>query len=628
MKPLLPLLFFLGVCAACREGTENPPVEEAEGAPAIQDPLDGQQQAQIARLIASEDLILDLSSSLKSLATWLSSSCTSEKPLPMPAELGALRRSAPLASADLGDLLQSAPEGGIHQRVSWPLSEVPLDVQAPENPWLPLAGLFGEVTAAKFGVLSGKFLDETRFELKTSFSARAVRDDRPFGLVGAQTLVWEKSGESWLIAEWGQESMDLVTSPRTLFEDTLEEALPDGAAFDRATRSYHDELLVQYIKTGTVDVPDQRITPHFPIDSSYCFPSVSVVDYDGDSWDDLFLTARWGPTQLLRNKGDGTFEDVSFRTGLRESFGVNCASFADFDNDGDQDAVLGFSILPSKYYRNDGGRFEEVTGSSLASLSMISGIAVSDVNRDGLLDLYLSTYRPEEMEEGQWLNKFLTAEERAGVKKLLPDHNRWTNSIGPPNVLLLNRGDHKFERAPLDGPWSQWRDSFQAVWADYDADGDDDLYVCNDFSPDALLRNDTPRGAKAPVFTDATVEVFGKTSMAFGMGADWGDYDRDGDLDLYVSNMYSKAGKRIFAQLDGAISPQIEAAAAGNFLYENREGKLVQVAGHEAGQQHVDHVGWSYGGQFADFDNDGHLDLYVPSGYYSPPKVVASEVDL
>jgi hypothetical protein len=115
--------------------------------------------------------------------------------------------------------------------------------------------------------------------------------------------------------------------------------------------------------------------------------------------------------------------------------------------------------------------------------------------------------------------------------------------------------------------------------------------------------------------------------MGFGMGCSWGDYDNDGDLDLYVSNMYSKAGNRIVDQVEGA-DPRLKVAAHGNFLFENQAGVFEQVAGDAEGEQHVARVGWSYGGQFADFDNDGNLDIYVPSGCYSAPDEVKTKVDL
>ena len=115
--------------------------------------------------------------------------------------------------------------------------------------------------------------------------------------------------------------------------------------------------------------------------------------------------------------------------------------------------------------------------------------------------------------------------------------------------------------------------------------------------------------------------------MGFGMGCSWGDFNNDGDLDLYVSNMYSKAGNRIVDQIEGS-DPRLKVSAHGNFLFENEGGRFRQIAGPGEGQQHVARVGWSFGGQFADFDNDGELDLYVPSGCYSAPAEVKTKIDL
>jgi hypothetical protein len=98
-------------------------------------------------------------------------------------------------------------------------------------------------------------------------------------------------------------------------------------------------------------------------------------------------------------------------------------------------------------------------------------------------------------------------------------------------------------------------------------------------------------------------------------------------LDLYVSNMFSKAGRRIVKKLD-SVDPRIQVAAAGCFLFVNSNGKFEQRAGAAVDQFHVNQVGWSYGGQWADFDNDGRLDLYVPTGFYTAPREIDTQVDL
>jgi hypothetical protein len=189
-------------------------------------------------------------------------------------------------------------------------------------------------------------------------------------------------------------------------------------------------------------------------------------------------------------------------------------------------------------------------------------------------------------------------------------------------MLLVNRGNGNFEPAPENKTVGLWRNSLQATWGDYDRDGDPDLYVANDWGPDNLLRNDGAAG-----FADVTKES-GITSYGFAMGASWGDYDNDGRDDIYVSNMYSKAGRRITAAVPGIGNEFVE-SAKGNYLYhQGPDGKFSQVAGMEAPTMKVMKAGWSWGGKFADFDNDGWEDLYVLSGYFTAPPTLSSELDL
>ena len=102
----------------------------------------------------------------------------------------------------------------------------------------------------------------------------------------------------------------------------------------------------------------------------------------------------------------------------------------------------------------------------------------------------------------------------------------------------------------------------------------------------------------------------------------------DGDEDLYVSNMYSKAGRRITEQIPG-LDDRMSAVAYGNFLYKNDGQKgMKRMSGADGKPIPVHLAGWSWGGMFTDFDNDGFLDLYVSSGYYTPPPGQDNGVDL
>jgi hypothetical protein len=488
-------------------------------------------------------------------------------------------------------------------------------------------------TSASFGTLSAKF-NKGYFLMKTKFEGvRRGEDGTIVGVKAKQDLLWEKKGgekKDWQLIHWEPLSFETDESPQPLFEEVLDKVIPDPVARKIARHSYQEEAIRKSFANGSAEVGLFKVTSPPPpcLDSTYLYPTVSVVDYDGDGDEDIFLSARWVDPQLFRNLGDGTFEDVTAESGLKTGGNVNFALFADFDNDGDPDALFGRGMGPAIYYRNDGGTFTDITATAtdLGQQYFISSAAVSDVNGDGLLDVYLSTYNPSTDLGPEWIDrieKYLPSEEYKQLKEINETALPFLDEKGMANILLMNRGGGRLERAGGEIV-KIWRKSYQPLWFDADNDGDDDLYICNDFGPDSFLRNDTPRGAVEPIFVDSFSDVFPEGKMAFGMGASVGDFDNDGDLDLFVSNMYSKAGNRIIPTI-GDTDPRMLVAARGNFLYRNDGGVFKQVAEADAPETKV---GWAYGGQFADFNNDGWLDLYVPSGLYTAPKEVATEVDL
>jgi hypothetical protein len=114
--------------------------------------------------------------------------------------------------------------------------------------------------------------------------------------------------------------------------------------------------------------------------------------------------------------------------------------------------------------------------------------------------------------------------------------------------------------------------------------------------------------------------------FGLGMGASWGDYDRDGRVDLYATNMYSTAGSRITAQL-GFVDDRYREMAQGNYLYRNEGDQFRKVSGSTPPALPVERTGWSWGSQFVDVDNDGFLDLGVLNGFYTAPREVALSGD-
>ncbi len=182
-------------------------------------------------------------------------------------------------------------------------------------------------------------------------------------------------------------------------------------------------------------------------------------------------------------------------------------------------------------------------------------------------------------------------------------------------MLLVNRGG-RFEVPEEASALRVFRNTFQSTWSDFDRDGDPDVYLASDYGPNQLFRNEGDGS-----FRDVTGAT-GTADVGFGMGASWGDYDHDGRQDLYVTNMYSTAGNRILHKFSH-VDEEILGTARGNTLFRNRSGSFEKVSGLKAPSLTVEKAGWSWGGQFADVDNDGFLDIYALSGYYTAPRKVA-----
>ncbi len=491
----------------------------------------------------------------------------------------------------------------------------------------------------------GSFADASKavFEADMGIEAlaRVAEEERPLlSTSGKMHVTWHHNpsaleGESpWRIVKWLQKSMHTQKVRQPLFKEVLADALPNPRDLERARESRHEQNIVQLFTTNRFVVNKQIQADYQDLESTYQHPALSVVDIDRDGFDDLYVTARWGANQLLHNQGDGTFKDIAQEIGLAIDGFTNAALFADFDNDGDQDAFIGRSIERSLFLRNEDGRFVDRSRevSSFPLPYLVSTISAADYNNDGLLDVYLGLYGPSgnEFKVDDWAADFFPGQK--GMQQELinryANEHRYLSRLGPPNMLLVNRGGGKFAIGPEAEAVAEWHNTYQSSWADFDDDGDVDLYVCNDFAPDHLYRNDGPTpGTGLLRFVEVSNAMAGNAMSGFGMGASWGDYDRDGKLDLYVSNMFSKAGRRITSQLQG-LDERVPHAAQGSLLFHNEGEKFRQVAGIEATAIKVAKVGWAYGGQFVDVDNDGWLDIYSSSGYYTAPAEIANNQDL
>ncbi len=562
---------------------------------------------------------------------------------PLFAEAVTVRDLGPAPAMDPADVSLASHE--------WPLASAEEERKSGAvDLWRPLLDRVAYFDYAKCYLINGDNPegDLARFEAKAGFEALArMKSGEWQSFHGKMTLHWRRlsaatddAAAEWRITRWETTEMHSLASPRKHFVESLATALPSAEARERVQHCLHQDEVVKYYLGGMKKPP----YPYFAPISSNHHPAVSAADIDNDGFDDIYIAVRIGKNQLLHNNGNGTFTEEAAARGLDLPGHTTATIFADFDNDGDVDALLGRSLLKVAYLENDGtGHFTQHKAPGWFPMATVS-MSAADFNRDGLLDVYVCTYRPAasfgaspgggvaqvaDDDAFDWPDEFFPPdlareykrrlkEERARQAGPYPDI---LDQMGPPNVLLINRGAGKFEAAPDAVGANLWRNSLQATWGDYDGDGDPDLYVANDWAMDNLLRND---GGK---FTDVSGQA-GITAYGFAMGASWGDYDNDGREDVYVSNMYSKAGRRITGKLQGLRKTFAE-SAEGNWLYrQDAAGHFKVVSGLEPPALTVTKAGWSWGGKFADFDNDGWLDLYVMSGYFSAPKELSSELDL
>ncbi|HEY8548377.1 MAG TPA: CRTAC1 family protein [Vicinamibacterales bacterium] len=336
---------------------------------------------------------------------------------------------------------------------------------------------------------------------------------------------------------------------------------------------------------------------------------VAVGDYDNDGDPDMYVTAS-GSNALFRNEGNGRFVDVTAHAGVDDPRWNAGAAFVDYDADGDLDLFVTayvdfteagnkpcfepggqrdyclpaeFRPLPARLFRNDGdGRFSDVTAASGIGSAAGAGLGVVafDANADGRLDLYVA-------------------------------------NDGTPNHLWLNNGDGTFrETGLLSGTAFDVEGRAQAGMgvsaADFDADGDEDLFVTNLIGETNTVYESVGGGR----FEDVTarLRLAAGSRRHTGFGTEWFDADNDGLLDLFVTN----GGVAIVNALRGRPHPYGQPDQLMTLL---RDGTYRELAGQPMPGD-VPEVG--RGAAFGDLDNDGDVDIVV-SNNNGPLRLLLNE---
>jgi len=330
---------------------------------------------------------------------------------------------------------------------------------------------------------------------------------------------------------------------------------------------------------------------HIETELSTLGAAVSVVDADADGWVDVYATtsATGASNALFHNQRDGRFQDVAAAAGMadlnRPGEGASMGSiWADLDGDGDEDAYVYKWGYP-QLFRNEGElRFADQSASSGLRRWINANTACwIDYDRDGYLDLFTAGYFADdvnlyELEHTRIRQNSFEFATNGGTKR-----------------LYRNQGDLRFEeRTDLLGPTiTRW--TLGSAAADFDSDGWIDLYVANDYGPEEYFRN--VAGARFEEQLDAGLKESSKSGMCVAVG----DFQNDGALDTYVTNI-SKRGYLF----------------QGNNLRRNDlsiNGKFENLGDAQGGQ--LADCGWAWGAQFGDFDRDGWPDLFVANGFLS-----------
>ena len=365
-------------------------------------------------------------------------------------------------------------------------------------------------------------------------------------------------------------------APLPQFTDVARQA---GVVFHHTNGASPDKHLVETMGSGAV-----------------------FFDYDGDGWIDIFLVdggsvadqaaAGRARHRLFHNRGNGTFEDVTERSGIQHrEYGMGACA-GDYDGDGKPDLfITGFG--GNALYRNRGPStgsgqatlFEDVTSSArVGAARWGAGCAWADLDGDGDLDLWVTQY----VDAGRARNPYC-----GEAQKSLRFYCHPLKYDPLPSIVYRNDGNGAFtDVSSASGVAALRGNGMGVVVADYDGDGKPDVFVANDTMPNFLFHNEGGmRFTETGLASGLAVGADGKARA--GMGIDTGDYDGDGNLDVVITN------------LDFEMHSLYRGLARGLFSYDTVQSGI--------GFPTLPFVG--FGVAFLDVDNDAALDIAVANGH-------------